>query len=437
MIHQITAETPLRDSFRIRQCAGLFDIALEKKARVSFEVDVPGLEEEWQIGVIVGPSGSGKSTVARHAYGADFVTAAEWPHDRAVIECFTDPAGNDLDIRTVTQLLTSVGFSSPPSWLKPYQVLSNGEKFRCDLARALCTERPVVAVDEFTSVVDRTVAKIGSAAVAKSIRAGRVARRFVAVTCHYDVLDWLGPDWVLDMATSATTRGRLLRRPSIELHIAPVHHTAWELFRRHHYLDTSLVRSAHCFVACWNDQPVAFSAWVNRMISGKEGRVYGEHRTVVLPDYQGLGIGNRLSEYIPAIVRGMGLIARSTTSHPAMIGYRSASPMWRRLRLGMAAPRSRGSSAEFRNATSRNTAGFEYVGPPARPELAASYWHAQPAPFLGAAIYRELLAAAAASPGCTAAALARRLGVSARQVETRAAPLLPTPPRTRASASKK
>src|SRR5581483_10418874 len=105
-----------------------------------------------------------------------------------------------------------------------YHVLSGGERFRCDLARALSVRsgsslfnprpigpgvqvenapgpmglglndsqpRAVVAYDEFTSVVDRTVAQIGSAAIAKGIRSGRIACRFVAITCHYDVAEWL------------------------------------------------------------------------------------------------------------------------------------------------------------------------------------------------------------------------------------------------------
>ncbi len=60
---------------------------------------------------------------------------------------------------------------------------------------------PLVAFDEFTSVVDRNVAQIGSAAVAKGIRSGQIRCRFVAVTCHYDILEWLAPDWIIDMAT--------------------------------------------------------------------------------------------------------------------------------------------------------------------------------------------------------------------------------------------
>jgi nicotinate (nicotinamide) nucleotide adenylyltransferase len=42
-----------------------------------------------------------------------------------------------LQIMQIPWVLTSVGFGSPPAWLRPYDVLSGGERFRCDLARAL------------------------------------------------------------------------------------------------------------------------------------------------------------------------------------------------------------------------------------------------------------------------------------------------------------
>ena len=60
----------------------------------------------------------------------------EWPTDRAVIDGL-----GQRPIKEITRLFTAVGFSSPPSWIKPYSVLSNGEQFRCDLARALAGGR--------------------------------------------------------------------------------------------------------------------------------------------------------------------------------------------------------------------------------------------------------------------------------------------------------
>ena len=108
-------------------------------------------------------------------------------------------------IKDITAVLTAVGFSSPPSWIKPYRVLSSGERFRCDLARAILEGGDLVVFDEFTSVVDRTVARIGSAAVAKAVR--RMGRRFVAISCHYDIAAWLEPDWVLDMQSRRPRSG--------------------------------------------------------------------------------------------------------------------------------------------------------------------------------------------------------------------------------------
>ncbi|HEX3600705.1 MAG TPA: hypothetical protein VHU84_11220, partial [Lacipirellulaceae bacterium] len=99
------------DSFRVQQVAGMFDVPLADKVTERFEVDVPGSDEEWQIGLIVGPSGSGKSTIAKQAFGANVYINPDWPNDRAVVDCF-----GDLSVRNVVELFTAVGFGSPPSW---------------------------------------------------------------------------------------------------------------------------------------------------------------------------------------------------------------------------------------------------------------------------------------------------------------------------------
>src|ERR1700724_624701 len=74
-------------------------------------------------------------------------------------------------------------------------------------------------------------------------------------------------------------------------------------------------------------QPVAFSAWLPFVGAGPPTR--REHRTVTLPDYQGVGIGNALSALIASLWRGLGCRAISTTTHPAMIRSRLASSLWR------------------------------------------------------------------------------------------------------------
>ena len=319
---QVNVESPVHESFRVQQVAGMFDVPLAEATKESFEAEVPALDEDWQIGAIVGPSGSGKSTIAAEAFGtAIYKMGRSWSRNKAVIDDFPKTCA----MKEITSMLCSVGFSSPPSWVKPFAVLSNGEQFRCELARALLRDKPLVVFDEFTSVVDRTVAKIGSRAVAKAIRRKRIQKRFVAVSCHSDILPWLQPDWTLDMATRELARGHL-QRPPIKIEIVRCRHEAWSLFERHHYLNRHLNTAARCYMALWDRQPVAFCAILPLL--GRVGRDRIS-RLVTLPDYQGVGIGGHLLDALAVINKRAGRRTNITTSHPAMIARLKNGETWR------------------------------------------------------------------------------------------------------------
>ena len=107
------------------------------------------------------------------------------------VEHATEHFAGNIDIEGMEW---NVGFASPPSWLKPYDVLSNGEKMRVDLARNILDEKELIVFDEFTSVVNREVAKTSSYAVSKAVK--KLGKKFVAVSCHSDVIEWLEPDWI-------------------------------------------------------------------------------------------------------------------------------------------------------------------------------------------------------------------------------------------------
>lgn len=109
-----------------------------------------------------------------------------------------DDMPKECSVDEIEKMFYAVGFGSVPSWLKPYSVLSNGEKMRVELARAMLSDDFVV-FDEFTSVVDRQVAQTASLAISKAVR--RMGKQFVAITCHKDVIEWLQPDWVFDTNT--------------------------------------------------------------------------------------------------------------------------------------------------------------------------------------------------------------------------------------------
>jgi GNAT superfamily N-acetyltransferase len=168
---------------------------------------------------------------------------------------------------------------------------------------------------------------------------------------------WLTPDWVYRPAENLFAWRLLRRRPEIDIRVVRAQASAWPLFAPYHYLSGRLLSCATCFLAYWREEPVAFSAWVPFVGAGPPTR--REHRTVTLPDYQGVGIGNALSATIASMWRALGYRAISTTTHPAMMRARQKSSLWKLTR----APALATGRDIFRHASTRLTAGFQYVGP--------------------------------------------------------------------------
>lgn len=347
-------QTKYEPSFRTAKVVGMFDVPIEDTLTKKWSVDIPIEDMDWNVGLIVGASGAGKTTIAKRAFeNGFFFTGHEWGKSS-----FLNDFDNSLDIKQITDSLSHVGFASPPAWLLPYHCLSNGQKFRADLARAILETDGTLVFDEFTSLVDRTVAKIGSYAVQKFVR--KMKRQFVAVTCHYDVAEWLEPDWIYDVSTMAFDRRRL-RRPPIEVQIQRVHHSIWGIFKGHHYLSADLNKAAKIYLATIEGEPAAITA-ILPFPHPRVKNIWKEHRTVVLPDYQGFGLGNRLSEHVGDLLLREGKRYTSVTSHPAMIHYRAKSKRWIMTRTpGRVTSNTKG-VLKGTASQSRLTASFEYFG---------------------------------------------------------------------------
>ena len=358
----ITNETDYNETFRSEKVRSQFDIQPKDKLthKVTLDWDLP---TNWGVGAIVGPSGSGKTTLAAQQFeNAELFDGTEavidWPNDESIVDGFPKSAS----VSDITEALSRVGFSSPPHWLQPYYTLSTGQRFRVDMARLLIdpTDSPKV-VDEFTSTVDRKVAKSISHATAKYARTQD--QQFVAVSCHYDILDWLEPDWVVDLETEEVMVNPPFRKPEIEIEIRPVHTKAWSIFREHHYLDHSINKAAHCYVGYWDDEPVTFVGVLHfpHKSTSKWKRVT---RFVTLPAYQGLGIGSSVLNEVANFYRDMGNRFTITTSHPALMHALNNSAVWRCTRGLSRNAKHQGTQKAMNKTHSarRKTATFEYDG---------------------------------------------------------------------------
>ena len=353
----ILRENSPKKSFRVASVMGTYDLqSTQVTEHFVGDIDLP---EKWNVGLIVGHSGTGKSTIARELFGDFIVDDQQYTHDNIL-----DDMPQQKSVTEICKALNSVGFSAPPSWLKPYSVLSNGEKMRCDLARAMLEDREMFVFDEFTSVVDRDVAQIGSYALQKAVR--RADKKFVAVTCHFDVQQWLMPDWVFNTDTMQfqvlDLETQKKNRPVIRIDIYETDRKQhyWRIFRKYHYLNHSFNEAAHVYVATVNGKLAGFCA-VLAFPHPKVKNVWRGHRTVILPDYQGVGIGNSFSEWIAAKYVREGKKFISTTSNPAMILARKRNPNWITTRIGRAAGVSKKGAVRV-TSHARITASFEYKG---------------------------------------------------------------------------
>ena len=223
--------------------------------------------------------------------------------------------------------LGAVGLNSIPAWLQSYNTLSNGQKFRADMARRL---KDNAVIDEFTSVVNRECAISCSNSIQKYIR-NKKLKNIVFCSCHYDIIEYLQPDWIYNTDTKELSVGRSVRqKPDIVLKVNKCCTEVWQFFRQHHYLSSDILKSADCYVITWNNKLVAFASV--RPMPGKfieNKKAYMEHRFVVLPDYQGLGIGNKISEYFGDLYTRQGYLYYARTANPRMGIHRdNHSELW-------------------------------------------------------------------------------------------------------------
>lgn len=288
-----------------------FDIQNKEETIVKIPINFSECKTfDWNIGVIYGGSGTGKTTLLKE-FGD--LSEADFDDEKPLISNF-----DWLEPKEATFLLSAMGLASVPTWLRPYALLSNGEQYRASLAYKVgkASENDVILIDEFTSVVDRDVAKAMSNALQKYIR--RTNKKIILASCHFDIMEWLLPDWTYSPLKGRVERpSRLRQRPKIELQIFRCRYETWNIFKQHHYLTEDLNKSAKCFIVLWHDKPVGFMA-ILPFPSGVIQNGFRISRVVVLPDFQGLGIGFYLCDWFGQVYKNDNKTMYIKTSNPAL-----------------------------------------------------------------------------------------------------------------------
>jgi energy-coupling factor transporter ATP-binding protein EcfA2 len=290
--------------------------------RVRRQVVYPEGLPDFSIMAVVGSSGSGKSTLLREmaAEQGFHFPCSKFKEGTAIVSNFKD---RDEAVAR----LSAVGLKSIPTWVKPRDVLSVGEGFRADLALNV---NDGVLFDEFTSTVDRNVARSCCTSFGKYIR--RTGKKNIVVcSCHKDFVEYLKPDLVMDLDDLKVYDLRRAKFDnSIKIDIFKCQDKSlWKVFKEHHYMSSELNKACHFYVMRLRETGdlVGCFSTLSQMTGTKKWG-WRVHRTVVLPDYQGLGISSRTLNFFGEWYQSQGRFLSIRTSSIPMLNSLKSNPMW-------------------------------------------------------------------------------------------------------------
>jgi ABC-type ATPase with predicted acetyltransferase domain len=187
----ITYKTNITNpSERVVEISDAFGVGIDEthKQIIVENLTIPNFD----ILYLTGMSGSGKTSLLnefKKEYG--FV---EPQFDEETDEPIIDIIGKDLD--QALHLLNLVGLGEAFLYVKPYKILSDGQKYRFKIAKLIESNQKVWCIDEFCSFLDRTTAYIVSYNIQKVAR--KLNKKVIVATAHNDLQDFLQADYVFD-----------------------------------------------------------------------------------------------------------------------------------------------------------------------------------------------------------------------------------------------
>lgn len=299
---EVILQSEIFNNFRCRMACDSLDIDINKKSVHYLKIESINIPDDWNIGIIYGASGSGKTTLAKQFFGENCFKAII-DENVPVINQFPE----ELSYEDCSYILNGIGLTSVVCWVRPVKTLSNGQRARAEAALLMTQSDAITLIDEWTSVVDRTVAKAMSHCVQKFAR--RQKKRIILLSCHQDIIEWVKPDWLIDCNKQqfflpASEDFFFQRREKIEFTITEVCRETWRYFSKYHYLSERLPGGKIFTFGLFHEgNQIGFQCFANYTpIRKGEVPIFHSNRTVIHPDYAGLGMGiqliNLTSEYM-------------------------------------------------------------------------------------------------------------------------------------------
>lgn len=362
--YNVRLESPVSNSYRCKRAADSLDIDTTKKSVHELKINAD-LKTNYNVGLILGASGSGKTTLAKKIFGENcFETILD--QTKPIIEQF--PQSYDYD--KCASLLSGVGLTSVPCWIRPVYTLSNGQKARAEAALLMCRD-DLTIIDEWTSVVDRTVAKVMSHCIQKHSRKSQ--KQIILLSCHYDVIEWLNPDWIIDCNKQEFIDRRLLRqdererKEKLEFTIRKVDKSTWKYFSKYHYLSEKLPGGFIKTFGIFNgENQIGFQCFANYVPDVKnKKRVMHSNRVVIHPDYSGLGLGIKMVNTCAEIMKKENYKVMAKFSSIPMLKSRIKDKKWKLKKIDrLIGKMQTGSSMDRKGGFRENikTYSFEFVG---------------------------------------------------------------------------
>jgi len=188
-------ETTTEITTRVLDISGAFGLGVDDAKRFAIFDDLGLRIAPSDVVYITGDSGSGKSTLLR--YLAEVL--AKKPEYSPVLrgeeitidrdKTLIDSLGSTTD--EAINILTHVGLNDAFIFLRKFDELSDGQKYRYRLARAIDANAKTLVFDEFCSVLDRTTARVVSYLMQKLAR--RRGITLVLATSHDDLMSDVHP----------------------------------------------------------------------------------------------------------------------------------------------------------------------------------------------------------------------------------------------------